>query len=68
MSVCMEQLGSHLMGFHVILYKYVLSIYRIQVSLTSDNNTQYFIYEGHIHCVPLTTEPGIEDIATKFEQ
>jgi hypothetical protein len=30
--------------------------------------TNVSIRVQHIQCVPLSTEPGMEDIATKFEQ
>jgi hypothetical protein len=44
MSVRMEQLGSHWMDFHEILYLGIFqkSIRKIQASLKSDKNKRYF--------------------------
>jgi hypothetical protein len=42
MSVGMEQLGSHWMDFHEILYVFSKIVAEIQVSLKSDNNNGYF--------------------------
>jgi len=45
-SVCMEQLGSHWMGFHEIWYLSIFqnSVIKIQVSLKSDKNNRYFAW------------------------
>jgi hypothetical protein len=43
-SVCMEQLGSHWMDFHEILYLSIFQkpVEKIQISLKSDKNNGYF--------------------------
>jgi hypothetical protein len=45
-SVHMEQLGSHWMGFHNILYLTIFqkSVEKSQVSLKSDKNNGYFMW------------------------